>query len=158
MSAKSIDSGVICYPLSLHKRVGEYGDETRTWFWRDLVVTERWCFLSVEGNSAPVKNLHIHQDYCCHLLCSLMSSNINRGRLFVVSMFTSMSSLAVADHFPHCVKAASHFSLRDCSNQPNVTWWGPPPIRLHWVNMDYHRNVIRNRCTNRLPNQNRLSY
>lgn len=76
MSAWSIKSWVICFPLSLHKLVGQYGDETKTW---DLVVMKRWGFLSVEGKLGPSHNLHIHHDYCCYLLCSLTSPNINNS-------------------------------------------------------------------------------
>lgn len=132
VSAKSIDSHVIGYPLSLHKHVGGYGDETSTWFWPDPVVMERWCFLIVEGKLGPSQNLHFHHDYCCcHLLCSLMSSNVNRSpSVRSVSMFTSISSLAAADNWPHCVKAASHFSFRDRSNQPKCYLVKPTTNRI----------------------------
>lgn len=43
--------------------------------------------MCVEGKLGPSQNLHIHHDYCYHLLCSLMSSNITEACLFVVSMF-----------------------------------------------------------------------
>ncbi len=146
-----INSLSICYPLSLHKHVGDWGDETTTRFWHDLVVMEGWCFLSTEGNLAPVKififtmttaaNCFVHW---CHL-------TLTEAHLFVVSMLTWISSLEVADNLPHWVSV-----ILQLETVP--TWWSPPPIRLHWVNMDNHQNVIRNRCKNRLPNQNRLSY
>lgn len=110
----------------------EYRDETRIWYWPHLVVTERWHFLSAEGKLGPSQNLHIHHDYCCHLLCSLMSSNINRSPS--VCSVDVYKYIQPPDTLPHCVKGASHFSFREVSNPSNVTWWSPPPIRLHWVN------------------------
>lgn len=119
VSAKSINSSVICYPLSLHKRVGEYGDETRTWYWRDLVVMERWCFLSVEGNLAPVKIFIFTMTTaapCFVLWCHL---TLTEARLFIVSMFTSISSLAVAGRLP-----ASHSFFRSETVQTNQVLLG----------------------------------
>jgi len=138
---ETVDSCVICYPLSLHmhererERREREEREKRERVWRqdqDLILArscsngEMMFPVCVEGKLGPSQNLHIHHDYCCHLLCSLMSSNNNRSpsvcSVDVSFFFISISGFPAVENLPRCVRAASHLSFRDHSNQPKVTW------------------------------------
>lgn len=138
-SAKSIYSHVI-FHLLIHELAWGSVQRLVCRQWPDLEAMQVTFFLFFDATLDPGQFLHIHHDNC-HLLCSLVPSYASRGSSArSVDVFKQIHSPRWQITYLTHVKAASRrFPFRHHSFQPTVTWWSPPPLRLHFVNMDYHQ-------------------